>query len=367
MRFTICLFLSFSVGVNVAMAVDPTPVPMFNGKDLSGWTIVNGAKSTWGVTDGTVITSGKPIGFMRTDKHYENFILEMDWMHINKKEVGNSGVFVWGDARPAVGTGYTRGIEVQVLVNYPDVGWATNHGDIFSIWGAKCKPDRPHPKGYERCLPRENRCKGGGEWNHYKITAKDGRITLDVNGKEVSGVSECSPRKGYLALEAEGAECQFKNVMITELPTSHPKKDQIATLDQGHVILMDGLTMTGWKTDDSSWTISDGVFKSKGQADLKTGTEYAAGELVFDWKLPDQSKAEMKVTIGNNQSYSYTNRDLSRNDGKWHRTVIKMGPAGVEFATDELGFSKSTYKIDAGPIAFSAATGLEIRSVFLKP
>src|SRR5271169_935455 len=75
-------------------------VPMFNGKDLAGWTNVNCAPSTFYVKDNEIITTGKPTGYLRTDKQYENFILEMDWMHVNKTEVGNSGLFVWGDPLP---------------------------------------------------------------------------------------------------------------------------------------------------------------------------------------------------------------------------------------------------------------------------
>ena len=141
-------------------------VPLFNGKDLSGFVNLNCGPKTWSVKDGGLITSGTPYGLLRTDKQYENFEAEFEWMHINTKEVGNSGFFVWCDPLPQVGGPYTRGIEVQVLVNYPKVDWATNQGDVFSVSGAKCKPDRPHPKGYERCLPSEDRCKGGGEWNH---------------------------------------------------------------------------------------------------------------------------------------------------------------------------------------------------------
>src|SRR5438552_16064625 len=167
--------------------------PLFNGKDLAGWVNVNCAPSTFFVKGDEIITTGNPTGYLRTDQQYENFVLEMDWMHVNKTEVGNSGLFVWGDPLPAVGTGYTRGIEVQVLVNleYKDKEGrvtATSHGDLFSIWGAKCVPDRPHPLGWERCLPSENRAKGGGEWNHYVVRANDGVIKLEVNGKEVSGV-----------------------------------------------------------------------------------------------------------------------------------------------------------------------------------
>src|SRR5579862_8010937 len=81
--------------------------PLFNGKDLTGWVNVNCHPSTFFVRDGMVITTGKPTGFLRTDRQYENFILEMDWLHVNTKEIGNSGLFVWGDPVPAKGTGYT--------------------------------------------------------------------------------------------------------------------------------------------------------------------------------------------------------------------------------------------------------------------
>src|SRR5262245_14854476 len=92
-------------------------VPMFDGRTLEGWVNVNCHPSTFYVKDGEIITTGRPTGYLRTAKQYENFIAEFDWMHDNKKEVGNSGFFVWCDPLPAVGTGYSRGIEVQVLVN----------------------------------------------------------------------------------------------------------------------------------------------------------------------------------------------------------------------------------------------------------
>ena len=115
-----------------------------------------------------IITTGKPTGYLRTEKQYENFIAEFDWMHVPPKpgEVGNSGFFVWADPMPAIGTGYTRGIEVQVLVNltYKDKKTgevtATSHGDLFSIWGATCMPDRPHPDGWARCLPSRESLQG---------------------------------------------------------------------------------------------------------------------------------------------------------------------------------------------------------------
>src|SRR5215468_1672538 len=69
--------------------------PLFNGLNLAGWSVVNGAPSTWTVKDGQLVCSGKPIGVLRSDRMYENFVLELDWQHA--KAGGNSGLFVWSD------------------------------------------------------------------------------------------------------------------------------------------------------------------------------------------------------------------------------------------------------------------------------
>jgi hypothetical protein len=277
-------------------------VPMFNGKDLSGWVNVNCAPETFYTKDDLVITTGKPTGYLRTPKQYENFIAEFDWMHVppTPKDVGNSGFFVWADPLPAVGTGYTRGIEVQVLVNLEKKDHYTSQGDLFSIWGAHCKPDRPHPQGWERCLPSENRCKGANEWNHYRVVANDGAIKLEVNGKEVSGVSECKPRKGYLGLESEGSECRFKNLKIKELPSTNPKADEICDVAQGHQQLFVGLDLRGWKAGDAHkkhWRPSDWrlLYDGKAKGDdavLWTENTYADVEYIVDWRVPAKSKQD---------------------------------------------------------------------------
>jgi hypothetical protein len=71
---------------------------LFNGKDLSGWINVNTAPDTWTVKDGTLVCTGQPIGILRTDRQYENFVLELEWKHL--QAAGNSGVFVWSQGRP---------------------------------------------------------------------------------------------------------------------------------------------------------------------------------------------------------------------------------------------------------------------------
>jgi Domain of Unknown Function (DUF1080) len=301
MRRTPCLVLAVALA-----AVAPFPaeekkddgfVPMFNGKDLSGWVNVNCAPSTFFFKDGEAVTTGKPTGFLRTEKQYENFIADFEWKHIPPKPgaVGNSGFFVWADPIPAVGTGYTRGIEVQVLVNLTYKNkkgeiTATSQGDLFSIWGATCVPERPHPDGWARCLPSEDRCKGENEWNHYRVEANDGVIKLAVNGKVVSSVSKCSPRKGYLALESEGSECRFRNLKIKELPSTDPKKEDVADVAQGHQNLFTGLDLSGWKGGDDAakhWKPNDWMlhYDGKGEA-LRTDKEYGDAEFIVDFRFP---------------------------------------------------------------------------------
>src|SRR5262249_58690409 len=104
----LCALVSLAA-VSAALAGDPDKdgyVPMFNGKDLSGWAFVNTHPKTFFVKDDVIITTGKPTGYLRTEKQYENFIAEFDWMHIPPKRdaVGNSGFFVWADPIPPVGT-----------------------------------------------------------------------------------------------------------------------------------------------------------------------------------------------------------------------------------------------------------------------
>jgi hypothetical protein len=388
------LLVSIPVGADDAKPADGY-VPMFNGKDLSGWVNVNCAPSTFFVKDGEIITTGKPTGFLRTEKQYENFELEMDWMHINTKEVGNSGLFVWGDPLPAVGTGYTRGIEVQVLVNleYRDKKTnaitATSHGDLFSIWGATCVPDRPHPTGAQRCLPSENRAKGGGEWNHYKVIANDGVIKLHVNGKEVSGVSKCNPRKGYLALESEDAECHFKNLKIKELPSTNPKPEEIAKVAEGHTSLFNGLDLTGWKTKEGAWKASDGKLAAMGKATLSTEKNYDKCELIFDWRRPAKSDGQIEVEVGGitltalegristnqspglgisvaNGSFVFPGKQGVK-PGVWNRATITLDGKSMVVAINGQDIHRApATDLRTKPISFKAADGLEIMNVFYR-
>jgi hypothetical protein len=205
---------------------------LFNGLDLSGWVNVNTSPDTWKVRDGMLICSGHPIGVMRTERQYQNFILHIEWMHMEPG--GNSGVFAWSSARPNPESRLPDGIEVQMLeLEWPNLNKrdgvtppvAYVHGELFGVNGVRIVPD--NPRG-ERSMSVENRCKGRGEWNVYDVVAVDGVIKLSVNGKFVNGISRSTQRKGYLCLESEGAEIHFRNIRILELSPGVITSDQTA-------------------------------------------------------------------------------------------------------------------------------------------
>jgi len=291
---TLALILAIALGTKPASADDFTP--LFNGKDLAGWTIVNVAPTTFSVRDGMIVSTGVPTGTLRTNRMYENFILEVEWRHM--KPGGNAGVFIWGDPLTHVGVPFSRGIEVQILDGRNSEVY-TSHGDVFPIWGARMTPDRPHPKGSERCLPSEHLCKPSPEWNHYRITCNDGVIKLAVNGKEVSGGSKCTPRKGYLCLESEGSECHFKNLKIQELPSTNPSPSEIAAEAKGFTPMYTGLDLAGWRQVPGQighWQPKDWVLRYDGKCEatpdrdkhLWTAKEYGDFEMVVDWRFPNK-------------------------------------------------------------------------------
>lgn len=206
---------------------------LFNGKDLTGWVNVNTDKDTWSVRDGLLVCTGKPIGVMRTDRQYENFILHIEWRHMEPG--GNSGVFGWSDGTVPEGKRLPRGLEVQML----ELDWVNQHkmkdgslppiayvhGELFGANGLTVTPDNPRGA---RSKSIENRCKPRGEWNEYDVVFVDGTVKLAVNGKFVNGVSKASIKKGYLCLESEGAEIHFRNIRILELPPGVTTEEQTA-------------------------------------------------------------------------------------------------------------------------------------------
>jgi hypothetical protein len=276
---------------------------IFNGKDLTGWVNVNCFDDTFVAREGMLYCTGTPTGFIRTDRMYENYVLDFDWKH--EATEGNAGLFVWSDPVPSSAQNmFPRSIEVQIMLT-PDVKdkegrlLYTGQGDVFSIWGSKMTPLRPHPAGWERTLPSERVTKGAGEWNHYKVTCDRGNITVEINGREVSGAKDVSPRTGYICLESEGSPIWFKDLCVRELPATVPAlaaKD-VAMDGSGMRRLFDGKTLSGWHEEtgtEGHWVCDDGVVKFDGKGhSLWTAEEFGDFELIADWRWTKEHQGKI--------------------------------------------------------------------------
>ena len=321
-------------------------VPLFNGRNLDGWANVNCAPETWTVRDGMIVCSGIPTGVLRTEKQYENYILELEWCHI--KEGGNAGLFIHSDALPATGQPFTRAIEVQILDGRNTENY-TSHGDVFAIHGATMTPDKPHPGGWMRSLPAERRCKPAGQWNHYRLESRDGKIALAVNGKVVTRGSDANPRKGYICLESEGSEVHFRNIRIRELAGSNPPAGMVAKKDEGFRNLYNGLDLRGFKQvpgHENHWSAKNWILDYDGKSEAKdknlwTEQEFSNFTLIVDWRLAGEPKTENVPVILPDGS------EATDADGKPKTVAVKdAGDSGIFLR----GSSKSQVNIWSWPI-----------------
>ena len=343
MKYLLLLALA-ATALSLKAADDGRFVPMFNGRDLTGWTNINCAPETWTVKDGAIHCTGKPVGALRTLRHYENFIMEAEWRHLSSG--GNSGIFMWGTPISAPGVPFLRGVEVQVLdhgyaeqyekANGKKSDWFTTHGDVFPIHGATMKPFGRH-RG-DRSFPSEERSKPTPEWNHYRIVASNGVLRLSVNGKEVSGGEDCNYRKGYLALESEGAPVEFRNLRLQELPSSNPDASLVAPLDPGWSPLYNGVDLRGWRNADTAkarWQANDWQLALKDGSEatkqtLWTEAEFGDTEFTLDVK-PGKSatgdRAPVFLVRGrDSQGVELKLADLT--PGKWTR--VRLQTKGAE-------------------------------------
>jgi hypothetical protein len=314
-------------------------VPLFNGRNLDGWVNVNGAPETYTVRDNMIVTSGIPHGILRTENQYQNYILELEWRHTVKG--GNSGLFIHSDPMPAVGRPFSRSVEVQILDG--------NGGDIFPIHGATMTPWKPHPGGWVRSLPVENRNHPAGQWNHYRVESRDGMIILSVNGREVNRGYHANPRKGYICLEAEGSEAHFRNIRIMELPGDTPPASVVADKARGFRQLYNGNDLREWEVAPGSeghWTPEGWILNYDGKSraevkDLWTKEEFGDFHLIADWRLTGEPVIRELPVVLPDGSYAMNP------DGE--RLTIPVGDAG-DSGIYIRGSTRSQFNIWSWPV-----------------
>lgn len=187
---------------------------------------VNDTPDTWTWRGDLLVSTGVPIGVLRTAQSFTSVELLIEWRHLQPG--GNSGVFLWVPESAlrglAPGMLPDLGIEIQMLDHAfreqyeartgRKGDWFTTHGDVFAVGQSKLTPFAPRSPNGLRSFPKKSLSRGAGEWNQYYVRAIAGEVRLWVNGEEVSGGQDANPREGYLCLEAEGAPIEFRHIRV---------------------------------------------------------------------------------------------------------------------------------------------------------
>jgi hypothetical protein len=209
-----------------ASSGERAPAALFNGRDLSGWhadvPAADGGAAvppSFLVRDGLLVTPGSPEGHLITDRSFADYHLTVEYRWPG--EPGNCGVLVHASTPRRLYGMFPQSIECQMH--------AGNAGDFWCIAEDIVVPDMEARRG-----PRANwgvdgdrarrilnltdgSEKAPGEWNRMEIECRARTITVWVNGELVNRGTECTAASGQIALQAEGAACEWRRVELRAL------------------------------------------------------------------------------------------------------------------------------------------------------
>lgn len=199
---------------------------LFNFKDFTGWHIDvpdmdkdPNVKSPFIIRNGMMVSLAHPQGHIITDSVYENYRLKVEYRFPG--EPGNCGVLVHASTPRVLYGMFPKSIEAQLM--------HSNAGDFWCIGEDITVPDmekRRGPKanwgsvdGKERRIINltDHSEKPLGQWNTMTVECVGNKVRVWVNGELVNDGYDCTARKGNIALQAEGAEVEFRKVDLTPI------------------------------------------------------------------------------------------------------------------------------------------------------
>ncbi len=191
---------------HIALAGEEGFVPLFNGKDLTGWK-ESGKPGSFTVKDGVIVgKKGKDTAYLlSTEKKYGDFVLRLEY---RLAADGNSGVFV--RVPHFEGRSSREGMEIQLQ---DDKGKEDKH-----------KPAQRTGAIYGAVPPTRAAARGPGEWNTLEILCQGDRIQVTLNNVVVNDLKMSEhealrkrPREGFICLSAHTNVVELKNARLKEL------------------------------------------------------------------------------------------------------------------------------------------------------
>jgi len=214
-------------------------VPLFNGRDLSGWKIPAGDNGHWRVVDGVIDYDAESEAAgdksLWSAQEFGDFVLRVEWRikstpytnpsvpiirfdGTHKKDASGKEIRI---AVPDSDSGiYLRGSS-KAQVNI--WGWPTGSGEVYGY-----RTDASMPAAVRAGVtPKRNADRDIGAWNSFEITMRGSRLTVVLNGEEVVSNAELPgvAARGAIALQHHGEKkngvwvqppslVQFRNISI---------------------------------------------------------------------------------------------------------------------------------------------------------
>lgn len=192
-------FTQTAAAVDASRPVVPiSHVELFNGRDFTGWTFFMKTnadpKLTWSIEGGLIKCTGKPAGYLRTEKNYTNYKVTVEWRFT---KAGNTGVLVHINGADKV---WPNCIECQ--------GMHDHQGDFWLQGGATCKePVNQGRNGIK--MPNPSSENPVGEWNTFEVVCVGDSLKILVNGRAMNEITGCSSSSGAIGIQSEGRALRF--------------------------------------------------------------------------------------------------------------------------------------------------------------
>jgi hypothetical protein len=225
-----CVYITIILGLlscKPAREQADNSISLFNGVDLTGWHVdvpdMDTANSTapnpFIVRDSMLVSLGKPNGHLITDSVFQNYKLEVQYRFAG--EPGNCGVLVHASTPRALYGMFPKSLEVQMMHENAGDFWCIVE-DIKVLDMEKRRGPKENwgiTEGKERRVINltDGSEKSLGEWNTMLIECRANTIKVWVNGDLVNDGFDCTASKGNIAVQAEGAEVEFRKIVLTQL------------------------------------------------------------------------------------------------------------------------------------------------------
>ena len=220
------LFLLTVVFIVASCNNEPETITLFNGENLEGWHVDVPAMdenpdtlNPFITRDGMLVSLGEPRGHLITDSVYSDYRIVAEYRFAG--EPGNCGLLVHASTPRALYKMFPKSLEVQMMHE--------NAGDFWCIVEDITVPnmeERRGPKeewgiteGKKRRIPNltDGSEKPLGEWNTMIVECLDDEIKVWLNGDLVNYGYDCTVTEGQIAVQAEGAEVEFRKLELTPI------------------------------------------------------------------------------------------------------------------------------------------------------